>query len=101
MGNEKWDDPLERLADTERHGETGRLYFGGASLSHEAEMRLYAAVQTAGGGVDDSLPRDDVVKLVERIALETVPDETLRATMIKNVMAYIDEIKSLQRQMLG
>lgn len=76
----------------ERHGEMGRLYRPKTQLSAD-ELRLYASVYVAWGERDLG-SRDNVVKLVEELARETLPDESVRATIVEHVMAFIDEIQA-------
>jgi hypothetical protein len=80
----------------ERHGEMGLLYRSIVQLNAD-ELMLYARVNVEWGE-RDLVTRDNVVKLVERVAFDTISDEELRGSMIKNVMAYIDELHTLSHR---
>ena len=78
----------------ERHGEMGKLYRPVIQLTAE-EWSFYGSVHAAWGDRDLG-SRDNVVKLVEDVASKTIVDESLRSTMTKRVMAYIDELDAMQ-----
>ena len=101
--NDGWDDFLDAFIKKgeslpmERHGQAGTIYRP-FTILNEAELILLCDFENAGMATSrDMVDRNEGIELLEKVARKTVKNETLRATMIKNVMAYIDKLFMLRK----